>query len=178
MGIDTSLALANLDDEFVCAICTDILENPVEISGCEHHFCDSCIRRWIQNREECPIDGARAVEAGLGRPSRFFRNKLAEVRLRCPFSGTEITHEGFNRHTTNCRMNPDALMECNFCQTKHRINEEGTHQQSCLPFLRDKIAKNEEEKKEFQRMSEMFVWAFVCGVCVGTFFCVAFVWAL
>jgi len=34
------------------------------------------------------------------------------------------------------------------------IHEEGTHQQSCLPFLRDKIAKNEVEKKDFERKRE------------------------
>jgi len=154
MGIDTALALDNLDDEFVCAICTDILENPVEISRCEHNFCDSCIRKWIQDKSECPIDRDPAVEAGLGRPRRFFRNKLAEVRLRCPFSGTEITHEAFERHTMNCRENPDAWRECNFCHAKHMINEEVTHQQSCLPFLRDKIDKRESEVKQLKRKYE------------------------
>jgi len=153
MGIDTALAIEELDTDFICAICHDIVQNPV-ITTCEHYFCDSCIRPWIQANSTCPIERDSAEEAGLSRPQRYYRNKLAEVRLRCPFSGTETTYEAFERHKMNCPENPDAWMECNFCHVKHMINEEDNHQQSCLPFLRDKIAKNEVEKNELKRKRE------------------------
>ena len=51
MGIDTALSIDKLDDEFVCSICTDILVNPVEIKSCQHIFCESCIREWIQEKD-------------------------------------------------------------------------------------------------------------------------------
>jgi len=52
MGIDLDLAVSLVDDEFVCVICQDILVNPVEIKGCEHIFCDECIRGSIQERDQ------------------------------------------------------------------------------------------------------------------------------
>jgi len=156
MGIDTALALDKLKDEFVCSICHDIVEDPVVISKCEHYFCGCCIRPWIQANSTCPKDRDPTQEAGLSQPFRFYRNMLAEVRLRCQFSGcnTETTYEGFRRHEANCRKNPEAWMDCAFCHVKHMINEEDTHKQSCLPFLRDKIAKNELENNELKRKRE------------------------
>ena len=52
MGIDLDLAVSQVDEEFVCVICQDILLNPVEIKGCEHIFCDGCIRGSIQERDQ------------------------------------------------------------------------------------------------------------------------------
>jgi len=157
MGIDTALAIDNLKDEFVCSICHDIVVYPVVISKCEHYFCGSCIRPWIQANATCPKDRDPTEEAGLSQPVRFYRNMLAEVRLRCQFSGcnTETTYEGFRRHEANCRKNPDAWMECALCHEKHTNSEEETHKQSCLPFLRDKIAKKELENSELKRKREV-----------------------
>ena len=57
MGIDSDLAVNEVDGELLCSICTGILENPVEIEECEHMFCEGCIRRWMQERNqiEMPI---------------------------------------------------------------------------------------------------------------------------
>jgi len=155
MGIDTALAIGELDADFICAICTDIVQNTV-ITTCEHYFCDSCIRPWIQRNAYCPTDRIPVEEAGLARPRRYFRNRLAAVRLRCPFTGceTETTYEGFEGHKTNCRKNPDAWMECAFCHVKHMINEEDAHKNTCLPFLHDKIAKKESEVIELTKKRE------------------------
>jgi len=156
MGIDTDLAIDRLNDELVCSICRDIVEDPVVIRRCEHHFCGNCIRPWIQANSTCAKDGAPTEEAGLRQPCRFYRNTLADVRLRCPVFGcnTETTYEWFERHKINCRPNPEAFMECAFCHEQHMKNEEDTHKQSCLPFLRDKIAKNELGKNELKRERE------------------------
>ena len=102
----------------------------------------------------CPKDRDPAREEGLSQPVRYFRNKLAEVRMRCQFCNTETTYEGFERHNTNCRENPNAWMECTFCHEKHMINKEDDHQNSCIPFLRDKIAKKESEVTDLKRKRE------------------------
>jgi len=157
MGIDTGLAIGQFDDEFVCSICTDIVQNPVVIPVCDHYFCDSCIRPWVQSKANCPIDRDPVEEAALTKPCRYFRNKLARVHFHCQFTdcNSETTYDGFEVHKNSCRYNPDAWMDCTFCHVKHKIIEEATHKNSCLPFLRDKIAKNELEKKaELKRQRE------------------------
>ena len=60
MGIDSDLAIDELRTDFLCSICTDIVQTPVEINGCQHHFCDGCIRPWIQETNQKIISKACA----------------------------------------------------------------------------------------------------------------------
>ena len=50
------------NNDGTCAICTDDFaaspENPVVMLGCEHHYCKSCIERWVSQEQshsnKCP----------------------------------------------------------------------------------------------------------------------------
>ena len=52
MGIDVELVVGDLDPEFICSICCDVMENAKEISGCEHTFCNGCIRTWVKDKDQ------------------------------------------------------------------------------------------------------------------------------
>ena len=52
MGIDSDLVIGDLEKEFQCAICHDILENPKEIKNCEHIFCNGCIEEWLKEKDQ------------------------------------------------------------------------------------------------------------------------------
>jgi hypothetical protein len=57
MGYDIKRFIGGkVNEEFVCVICQDVLEEPVMVSICEHIFCDGCIRGWILEKKECPVD--------------------------------------------------------------------------------------------------------------------------
>ena len=55
MGIDSELAVNEVDEELICSICRGILEDPVEIKDCEHMFCDGCIRPSIQEKNQIKL---------------------------------------------------------------------------------------------------------------------------
>ncbi|XP_017020273.1 E3 ubiquitin-protein ligase RNF185 [Drosophila kikkawai] len=38
---------------FMCLVCMNTGRSP-QVSYCGHHFCDECIRTWIQTRKRCP----------------------------------------------------------------------------------------------------------------------------
>ena len=49
MGIDRDLVLTSFGgviEELVCAICTDILEQPIMLKNCQHHICTTCITEF------------------------------------------------------------------------------------------------------------------------------------
>lgn len=56
MGISQDLVYDNLSsaqaENAKCAICTDLLLDPVVLRECEHHFCRECLDRWIERLEE------------------------------------------------------------------------------------------------------------------------------
>lgn len=39
----------------ICAICEDILDDPVE-TPCKHEFCRACLLEWIPFQPRCPLD--------------------------------------------------------------------------------------------------------------------------
>ena len=40
----------DIDREFICGICQDVLKNPVVINPCEHIYCSDCITKWIEEQ--------------------------------------------------------------------------------------------------------------------------------
>ena len=65
----------NVDENFICSICGDVLRNPV-CGKCEHVFCALCIETWMcqENTETCPIDRQILKMVELKPAPRCFRN--------------------------------------------------------------------------------------------------------
>ena len=58
MGFPTSNILTNdnLIEEFVCPICSDMVEYPI-VTSCSHLFCKNCLEEWLAVQREkriCP----------------------------------------------------------------------------------------------------------------------------
>ncbi len=41
---------ADINREFICSICLDVLEEPLVIDPCDHIFCSDCIKPWITEK--------------------------------------------------------------------------------------------------------------------------------
>jgi hypothetical protein len=110
----------------------------------------------------CPLDRNPIQESDLGQPRRYFRNMLANLKLRCPFCSGKTTYGDSERHKKNCqkkfRENPDAATECTFCSTKYIVKEEELHKNMCILFLQQRIAtlelKYQTEKKHLEKEIE------------------------
>jgi hypothetical protein len=51
---EKSLFLRIVDDEFICAICLDILKNPTSACSQTHLYCNECIRTVLETTKSCP----------------------------------------------------------------------------------------------------------------------------
>lgn len=96
----------NIDDEFICSICQDVLQDPMTIIPCEHVFCRTCIVEWNRNSLTCPID--RTTVDKLQPALRNFVNLLNKLQLRCKFSGCDATFPlgDVKSHDEKCDHNP------------------------------------------------------------------------
>ena len=57
MGYPLDLFLReDIEQEFICAICHDILQNVTMVLSCEHVFCRTCITQWNKSSNTCPVD--------------------------------------------------------------------------------------------------------------------------
>jgi E3 ubiquitin-protein ligase NRDP1 len=41
---------SDINEEFICSICRDVLKDPLVIDPCDHIFCSECIKTWISEQ--------------------------------------------------------------------------------------------------------------------------------
>ena len=44
-----------MEDQDVCSICIDILEDEVEVMDCSHKYHHDCISEWMKQNPVCPM---------------------------------------------------------------------------------------------------------------------------
>ena len=82
-NIELFLNKDTIDNELICAICTDVLQDPVQ-TECEHTFCKACIDTWLEGgRSTCPVDRKHLTSDALKVPSRLTKQLLSKLILRC-----------------------------------------------------------------------------------------------
>jgi hypothetical protein len=83
MGIDPALFVQQpLDIEYICPICHEALEDPVQTS-CEHYFCRKCITDALQFNPLCPLDRIPQQQQSLGPLPRGMRNVYLKMKVNC-----------------------------------------------------------------------------------------------
>ena len=93
MGINLDQIVGDLGhSNFSCSICTDLLEDAITLRECEHSFCRGCIDNVIATSKgccetlRCPDCRTKfKAKKDVNKPSRFMRNMLSEIKLKCPF---------------------------------------------------------------------------------------------
>lgn len=91
MGYDQTRFSHEINEEFICTICTLVLENPIQ-TPCEHSFCNECIKGWLTIDKTCPVDRRPLVTNDLIVPSRVLRNLLNNLDIACDFRETALLY--------------------------------------------------------------------------------------
>lgn len=91
MGYDLTRFTCEINEEFICTICTLVLENPLQ-TPCEHSFCNECIKGWLTVDKTCPVDRRPLVVNDLMVPSRVLRNLLNNLEIKCDFRETALLY--------------------------------------------------------------------------------------
>ena len=146
MGQKVNLFLNGpIDNEFICSLCRDVLQDPVMISSCEHVFCVVCITNRLTGSKTCPKDGRnigfRPLEQ-LKTPPRPFLNLLNGLRRRCQFQAfgchAVITVGTTKEHEEVCPVNPTRTRACaSGCGAILKNSEVARH--NCVEYLRTQL---------------------------------------
>ncbi len=157
MGFDENRFEGEVDHDFRCSICRDIIEDPIA-SKCEHVFCKLCIYEWLQRESSCPVDRKSLNNSQLCEPSRFFRNFYSKLILKCEFESNGCQNsckiEDLNSHQNKCKFNPIANNVCEKeCDALMNISEAKNH--NCVQYLKDINNKLKQDlEKSNKRESE------------------------
>ena len=104
MGIPTEPFEMKPDDNLICVICHDVLEDPASFK-CGHTFCNQCIEN-IQS-SACPTCRTKNMKRTAS-PSIVLKNLIGNLVIRCkhhPAVGSAATHENSNN------VNDDTVAE-------------------------------------------------------------------
>ncbi len=108
----------------MCTICLEIVEdNDKRTLGCNHHFHENCINRWLSTRPHCPVcrrhvNGRRANRA-VAQQRREIRNRYNIVNNNMRVRGSNGYIRGSNRYNNRRSRLPSLNQEA----TRNNVRE-------------------------------------------------------
>ncbi|XP_018007119.1 E3 ubiquitin-protein ligase NRDP1 [Hyalella azteca] len=116
MGLDRIRFEGEVDEELLCPVCSDVLEDPLQAPACEHAFCSGCINEWLGRQQTCPVDRQSITTSQLKPVPRILRTLLAKLQIAC--SNREhgcnavVKLEMLGPHLEECEHNPKRPIPC------------------------------------------------------------------
>ena len=99
-------------EQFICLLCTNVLEDFTSCASCEGLICRSCLNLWMARETSCPLCQEVFEEVKVGRQAR---NVLNMCEFICPYGcETPFIYENRKRHFNECSKCTEQL-ECPFC---------------------------------------------------------------
>ena len=110
-GYDDARFKKDVDENFHCSICFNVLKEPRMCINNEHIFCHACITRNLnENSETCPECSERLTVDTLRRAPRVVNNYLSELEIKCDFASRGcpeyIRVEALKVHVASCSFAP------------------------------------------------------------------------
>ena len=125
-GYDDSRFEKDVDEEFHCSVCYNVLKEPRMCRNNEHIFCLDCIREHLKvNSETCPECNEHLSLDTLRKAPRVLRNYLSKLKINCDHASRGCPKftclEELETHVTNCGYAP-AL--CSNAECGMEINKQ------------------------------------------------------
>ena len=142
-----------VDDDFHCAICMNVLKEPVMCQNNQHYFCKACITRHLVQSKMCPTCREELNVETLRKPRpRILTKLLSNLNIRC--ENYEKGCLGFvklgdiENHAVNCGFAP---VKCSNDGCSIEVNKRDRiyHETEVCEFRKVKCHDCAELKKDF-----------------------------
>ena len=104
-----------IDNYFICVICTNVVDDPKECDQCERWYCAKCIDKWTVQHSKCPNCNVNFRAAK--KASRFAYEKLKNLTFACEQCDKHLKYSEMKNHYTTQCMN----VVCRTCDTPRDI---------------------------------------------------------
>ena len=98
--------VANVPEELVCVVCSEMLTAPVSLPCCEKLLCGECATESISRRPQCPMCNSRIAVDDLQKVPKQIESQLDGFVVRCPHHDTGCRFAGprrnFSGHIAVC----------------------------------------------------------------------------
>ena len=109
-GYENSRFQKDVDENFHCSVCHNVLKKPRMCQNNEHVFCHACITEHLRrNSQTCPECSEHLTVDTLRRP-RVLNNYLSKLKINCDFASRGcpefVCVENLESHVANCGFAP------------------------------------------------------------------------
>lgn len=148
-GWDPELFVVPPNEDDLCSICEQVLEDAVETS-CGHSFCEKCIKGWLSQRQVCPQD-QKALSWEECRPMIRDRRRILDLKVKCPWCSNQMELRSLMDHKrTKCQKRPEDAEDDEKEPADEEKQEKEEHEY-VIELVQDGDQKNnkaDEEKKQ------------------------------
>ena len=104
-----------LCEEYLCAICQQLVLDPYTVCPDEHVFCRACLRKWLDTKEECPT--CRTPAVGAPHRLRIINNAVEKLALRVLDAATLAARKErrASAHAADAMQQAGPLYVCLMC---------------------------------------------------------------
>ena len=96
-----------------CNICSNIVDNVIEVPCCEEYFCADCMCEWLATHKQCPACANCLKASELKTPGKVPRRMMDGWTLRCDFHKPSLQGcpvvtplRDLRKHVAACQFNP------------------------------------------------------------------------
>ena len=115
------LAEGNLEPEFICTICMNVLKNPRQCKECEGFVDNDCLEHWWKSsasynenhRNQCPLCKKRN---GFTNMHRMVMNWLNNKLFKCKLCDATFKYEKFDDHYNKECPKTKSNYRCELCK--------------------------------------------------------------
>ena len=141
-GYEDSRFERDVDENFHCSICYNVLKEPRMCKNNEHIFCATCITEHLKvNSQTCPECNEHLTIDTLRRPQRLVSNYLSKLKINCDHASRGcpqfICLEELETHVATCGYAP---VLCSNAECGMEINKQDKvyHETEVCEFRRVK----------------------------------------
>ena len=123
--------------DLFCSICHEVLRIPRTCQNKEHPFCLACISEHLQLSHTCPECREHLTPETLKDPSRFLKNDLSELKIKCDYNERGcpgyVLLENLQHHVDRCGFAP-VVCGNEGCGTELNKRDKETHERDLCLF--------------------------------------------
>ena len=154
-GYDDCRFEKDVDENFHCSICYNVLKEPRMCRNNDHVFCLACITRHLTvNLQTCPECNEHLSLDTLRRP-RVLNNYISKLKINCEYASRgclKFTCVGeLETHVANCRFAPVVCSNEN-CGVVINKQEKAHHETVVCQFKKVKCHDCERMRKVVERL--------------------------
>ena len=126
----------NVDRNFHCPLCSNVLKDPVQCRQKQHLFCSPCIKRHLeQNSQTCPTCKEELTAETLLLPPIIVIDFLNALKIRCDFAARGcrelVELEFLKRHVAQCGYSPTKCENDGCSMIINKIDKEHHENNDC-----------------------------------------------